>query len=283
MNALGISIINSHPEAESISEQIRLFDRIGFDSFFLSSGVTADFHRIPEWADLAAGVGMEFEAVHAPTDGVNALWDPSARETAEAYMARLRRIIDFCGEGGVRYVVMHVAYGTPHPVTPEGLARLSTLEDYAAEWEVHLCYENAGISEHLTAAVRNAGPGHGFCHDTGHNLCYTPMVDYLPACGDKLLYTHLHDNGGQADDAGRIYPGRAGADLHLLPYDGVMDWSHYMKRLAAVGYRGTLNLELSCTWRSEYRQMTYPRFLEIAFERACRLRDDLCAHRESTA
>ncbi len=258
---LGISVMVSHPEAGEIDRQIPLFASLGFDSFFLSCGVTADFHRIPAWAELAARSGIEFEAVHAPTDGVNALWLPEATaETAEsaAYLDRARRIIGYCAEGGVGKLVLHVACGGVHPVTDAGLARFSALEDLASARGVRLCYENAGEAEHLLAAVRNASAGHGFCHDTGHELCYTPDADYLAVLGDRILYTHLHDNHGAADE-------------HLLPYDGDRDWTAYAASLARIGYCGTLNAELACMYRADYRAMSYPAFLTLARERLLRL------------
>ena len=50
---LGMSILISHPDSYSIEEQIPLFADAGFDSFFLSCGVTEDFSKIPIWAEIA--------------------------------------------------------------------------------------------------------------------------------------------------------------------------------------------------------------------------------------
>ncbi len=265
MQKLGISVMNSHPGAGPIERQIELFAEVGFDSFFLSCGVTADFDRIPCWAGIARRVGIEFEAVHAPTDGVNALWLPEAGAEAEAYLSRARQILDFCGDGGVRLLVLHTAYGDPPAISAAGPERLSHLETYAEARGVHLAYENASVPGHLIAAVKNASPGHGFCHDTGHQLCYTPETDYLSACGSKLLYTHLHDNRGSTDE-------------HLLPYDGQRDWAAYAADLARVGYCGTLNAELSAR-RDDYREMPYPAFMALARERVLRLAKDVEAAR----
>ncbi len=266
MQKLGISVMNSHPEAGCIDRQIELFAEVGFDSFFLSCGVTADFHRIPHWADLARQVGIEFEAVHAPTDGVNAMWLPEGGPETEAYLARAHRILDVCGEGGVSKLVLHTAYGTPPAISEPGLARFSMLEDYASLRGVSLCYENAGVSSHLIALVQNASPGHGFCHDVGHEQCYTPDTNYLAVCGNRLLYTHLHDNRGQADE-------------HLLPYDGIRDWTQYASALAERNYRGTLNAELSCTHCADYRAMTYKAFMKTALDRVRRLADGVVSAR----
>ncbi len=264
----GISVMNSHPDAGAIDRQIPLFAAVGFDSFFLSCGVTDDFARIPYWAEHAAAAGIEFEAVHAPTDGVNALWLPESTLETDAYLARAHRLIGFCAEGGVSKLVLHVAYGEPYPVSSVGLSRFTALEEFASLHGVRLCYENASVAVHTIEAAKNALPGHGFCHDAGHNLCYTPAVDYLAACGEKLLYTHLHDNHGTADE-------------HLLPYDGNRNWTAYADALSRIGYRGTLNAELSCSWREDYRAMPYADFLTTARERVRHLSDEIARTTEA--
>ncbi len=261
---LGMSAVISHPAAPAIGEQIALYADVGFDAFFLSCGVTEEYHRIPAWAEVARRVGIRFEAVHAPTDGVNALWSPvgdkEGADAAEAYLARARRLIGHLSDGGVDKLVLHVAYGTPPPVSEAGLERFTSLEAYAATRGVRLCYENAAGTEHITAAVKNAAPGHGFCHDCGHNACYTPDTDLLAICGDRLLFTHIHDNRG---------PGAG--DLHFLPFDGDRDWQAYAAAIAATGYTGTLNLELACMHNAQYRAWTFEQFTKEAYARICRL------------
>ena len=83
---------------------------------------------------------------------------------------------------------------------------------------------------------------------------------------DKILYTHLHDNRGSMPPAG-------GTDLHLLPFDGLLDWQAYARALACAGYRGTLNLELSCFHSKAYCAMSFSDFAALAFERVLRLRE----------
>ena len=50
MNPIGMSLMISHPDKLSIEEQISLFAKVGFDSFFLSYGVTNTFEQIPFWS-----------------------------------------------------------------------------------------------------------------------------------------------------------------------------------------------------------------------------------------
>lgn len=261
VNQLGMSIVISHPESGSIEEQITLFAQTGFDTLFLSCGVTEEFRRIPCWARLAREVGIRLEAVHAPSGLLGAAWqDP---EAGEVLYKQLTGIVDHCASGEVEKVVTHVAIPTAGPVTTEGLALWRRIGAYAKAQGVHLCFENATPPEHLAAVMAQADPFHGFCYDVGHHSCYTPEEDYLTAYGDRLLYTHIHDNFGPS------------TDRHLLPYDGQVDWHAFMQALQAVGYTGTLNLELSCYYSEQYQKMSYSAFVKEAFERLKKLQSDV--------
>lgn len=253
-NKLGMSALISHPETPGIEEQIRLFARVGFDSFFLSSGVTDRFDLIPEWSALAREGGIEFEAVHHPTGNVDAVW--TGGEGRENYERGVRQNIELCSEGEVARLVLHV--GSSPSVTPndDGLELWHRLEQYAEHQGVMLCYENSTAPEVFEAVARNAGAYHGVCHDVGHQSCYTPHKRYEETFARRIAYTHLHDNLG----AGR-------GDLHFLPGDGVINFGAYFERLRAASYGGTLNLELSCYHRAEYREMSFESFARLAYER----------------
>ena len=287
-NKLGMSALISHPEKKSIDEQMQIFAAVGFDSFFLSCGVTYEFDEIPYWAACARGAGIDFEAVHAPHDLVDAVW--LGTEASHQYQGTMMRIIDLCAEGGVEKLVLHTGNDPKIAPNERGLSVFRTLEDYATSRGVTLCYENANTPALFEAVVSSASAPHGFCHDIGHQLCYTRDKNYISpsflsgaseigngASGDKikgaavksggtndkigannarnLLYTHIHDNLGD------------GRDLHLLPGDGIQDWRAYFDRLSSIGYRGTLNLELSCYHRPDYCQMTFEGFAKAAHKR----------------
>ncbi|MBQ4575638.1 MAG: sugar phosphate isomerase/epimerase [Clostridia bacterium] len=257
MNRIGMSIIISHPDKLSIEEQIKVFAEIGFDSFFLSCGVTDEYDRIPQWAELAQRCGIVFEAVHAPSDGMNAVW---IKDTAgDAYMARIGRIVEYCSDGGVEKLVMHVSGGDALPVNSCGLDRYAVLETRAKSCGVRLCYENGDRIDHLEAVLARSDPFHGFCYDCGHEACYTLDAMLLKKWGNRLLYTHLHDNRGYGC-----------GDLHWMPFDGVCDWAVLATGFVSCGYTGTLNLELACHSNAAYGEMPYADFVRAAKDRAVR-------------
>lgn len=252
-NKIGMSILISHPDSYSIEKQIPLFADAGFDSFFLSCGVTEDFSKIPLWAKIGGRCNIEFEAVHAPSKNVDGVW--LGNEYGDRYLQDIESIIDLCSQGGVSKLVVHVGVSTAVPVTDIGLNFWNTLEQYAKKRGVRICYENSNVPEHFEAVVNNSDRYHGICHDIGHQNCYTPTVKYQCLYGERILYTHLHDNFGMR------------RDLHLLPNDGNIDWNSYFRELYAMGYKGTLNLELSCFHSEKYRNMSFREFVNASYRR----------------
>ncbi len=265
MYKTGMSITNSHPTQPTIEEQIALYARIGFDSFFLATGVTEEYYKIPHWSEIAATQGIRFEAVHGPTGGANELWAGKC----DGYFAHICRIVDWCREGQVEKLVLHGAHGMPPPVSPAGLTAFDRLEGYAEEAGVRLLWENSNVTEHFLAlATRQSTTKNGFhgvCLDVGHHQCYSPDLPWQKLVGDRVKYTHLHDNIGIPAGAS------VGPDLHLLPFDGVRDWDKLVVDLVSCGYKGTWNLELSCNGDVRYREMAYEKFAEEAYVRVRRL------------
>ena len=286
-NKLGMSALISHPEKKSIDEQMRIFASVGFESFFLSCGVTNEFDKIPFWAACARECGILFEAVHAPSDMVDSVW--LGAEQSVAYKSATERMISLCSDGGIEKLVLHTGNDQKLSPNERGLEFWRNLEDYATSRGVALCYENANTPALFEAVVSSANAPHGICHDIGHQLCYTRSKNYISPSflwggtlaarentgdtsgdgnigkiggtigGNNLLYTHIHDN--LAD----------GRDLHLLPGDGINNWREYFNEISSLGYAGTLNLELSCYHRPDYCELSFEKFAAAAHDRLCNL------------
>lgn len=72
------------------------------------------------------------------------------------------------------------------------------------------------------------------CWDSGHaRLAFTRagMPDAMRMLGSRITCTHIHDN----------YYNK---DLHVLPFQGDIDWRVQMKTLKEIGYKGNLTYEL---------------------------------------
>lgn len=253
----GMSALVSHPDKKTVEEQMKIFASVGFESFFLSCGVTEEFEKMPFWSKQARNIGIAFEAVHAPSTMVDYVW--KGNEYALIYEKTLKEILDFCSDGEVSKLVLHVGTVPYVEVTQTGLEFWKKAEEYAKKRGVKLCYENANTPKLFEAVISSADYFHGFCFDVGHQLCYTPEKDYVTIYGEKLLYTHIHDNFAD------------GRDMHLLPKDGINDWEHYFLLLNKIGYTGTLNLELSCYHCKDYQKMTFDEFVKHSYKRLSEL------------
>jgi len=262
MRKSGVSIISDTPVSKE--EQIRMIKSAGFDCFF---SPFYDDEPIDKWKDLATSLGLEYETVHLPfytATGLNAnnLWEDTL--DGEEYFNYIKRQIDGCSNAEIPIGVMHVSCESVGPEPGQfGIDRFRKLCDYAEKKNVKLAFENLELPEHLHKVMDIIGDFHGFCWDCGHNLCYTPETDMSAIYGDKIICTHIHDNFG-VTKPGNIH---WHDDLHILPFDGHMDWEWYGKRIKEIGYNGPLTLELLLKSKEEYKTMPLDEFFRTAYER----------------
>ena len=137
-NSLGMSAMISHPDKKTIEEQMEIYALAGFDSFFLSYGVTNEFEKIPYWSQCAKKIGIDFEAVHAPSKGVDSVWE--GRESVVTYEKTLHKLLNFCTDGEISKLVLHVGASPQIDVTQAGLEFWKKAEEYAQNRGVKLCY-----------------------------------------------------------------------------------------------------------------------------------------------
>lgn len=253
-----------------VEEQIRLFKKTGFDGFF--TGWSGDA-RVREWKALADELGMVYQSIHAPFSNAAKMWEADADEA----MDELLRCLSDCAENAVPIMVVHPFIGfESHTPTREGIRNFGKLADTAEAKNVRLAFENVEGEEYLAALMEAFRDREcvGFCWDTGHEMCYNRFADQLRLYGDRLFCTHLNDNLGVRDFNGKI---TWLDDLHLLPFDGVADWSGIAARLNRCRYAGALTFELnkkSKPGRTEngvYDKMPLDEYLTEAYKRACRV------------
>ena len=70
-------------------------------------------------------------------------------------------------------------------------------------------------------------------------------------CKDKIFAVHLHDND-KSDD------------LHLLPFEGTIDWESVITKLKQCNYQGPVTLELC--YRNHYLNMSLEEFYKKGYE-----------------
>lgn len=254
----------------SMEEQIKIIKDCGFDCFF---SPYYDDEPIDKWKNLATKLGLEYETVHLPfytANGLNAndLWEDTLN--GEEYFNYILKHIDGCSEIEVPIGVMHVSCESVGPEPGQiGIDRFKRMCDYAEKKNVKLAFENLELPEHLHKVMEIIGDFHGFCWDCGHNLCYTPETDMSQIYGDKIICTHIHDNFG-VTKPGNIH---WYDDLHMLPFDGNLDWEWYGKRIKETVYTGPLTLELLLKSKEEYKNMPLEEFFKTAFERLQKIKE----------
>lgn len=240
---------------------------LGFECVFTGYPSTG---RVREFAEAFAHAGLQYESIHAPFDVINDIW--AADERGEAMLNRLIDCARDCGELGVPVMVVHLSSGNDAPcINDIGHARWDRLIEAAVKYGVNVAFENQRKLANLAFVMElYRGEEHvGFCWDCGHELCFTPNVEYMKLFGDRLMYTHIHDNLGIVNGT----PERPdGDDLHLLPFDGRLNFNRFAELIRQSCFTGTLTLETCKYNRPDYAARYTPEeFFAQAAERAKRL------------
>ena len=249
------------------TEQIEKLRNAGFD------GVFFDFDRSEKFSQrLSAAKEQKTDVVslHAPFIRCDKLWYPD--ESSEDVISEQIECIRACHENNIGVSVHHVFIGFDlHTPTEAGLCNFDKIVREAERLGVKLAFENTeGIEYFDTVMDRYKDTSAvGFCIDTGHELCYNPGRDLVSQYGEKLCFTHANDNLGVCGNKITYLD-----DLHLLPFDGKVDFENFAKRLNEVHYEGDISFELSRTSKpgrhenDGYAEMSFEDYIAEAYSRA---------------
>lgn len=249
----------------TLDENLEIIKDAGFDCVF--STFARDF-PVRAAVKKAESLGLKYETLHAPfgrcglRENLNSMW--LCGENGDEYLKLLFECVDACSHNGIEKCVLHNAVSElPPPVSDVGKSRFKRLFDYAESKNVHMAVENLESTEHLSCLMDMAGGFHGFCWDCGHNLCYTPFDDIPALYGNRMICTHVDDNRGITRPGVIHYTD----DLHLMPFDGSLDWSWYCEKIKGCGYAGPLTLEL----KGDYTHLGAEGFYREAYKRVLKL------------
>lgn len=249
-------------------DDIALLCDIGFDAFF----TPWNEDTVPQYATAAKELGCLYASIHSECNPFY-LWKNNDQGLTE--FERSVREIEACARYEIPILAMHpsVDFIPPKP-TALGLSRLEMLLRTAERYGVVIAFENMGSAECLSFVMNalDASPSCGFCYDTGHALAYTGGIDFAARYPKKLCLTHLHDNFGKRGE--RL---TSRDDLHLLPFDGAVDWDRVMTSLHAADYHGILMSEVKYTPKAgnfifdRYHAPSLRQFYTLVQERLQRL------------
>jgi len=241
-------------------ERLRLIKNAGFDGVMLYWNNDND-ERLNK-LKCAEKHGLFIENIHTAADGTanDLVLDNLNGEARFAYLAQC---IEDCADYRIPAMVVHPAEGfDAPPVNALALNRIKRLSETAERRGVKIAFENTSAINNLYYILDNVDSLNiGLCYDSGHVNCRTPGIDLLTKYGPRLMSLHLHDNMGYIE-------GKREEDMHLLPFDGTVDWPELMDSIRRTGYRGAISLEAV---GSHYGHMTPEEFLRVAFERAEKL------------
>ena len=151
-----------------------------------------------------------------------------------------------------------------------GVNRFRSILEYSEKCGVKACFENVEFP-HLELKLllhRLKEEGYrslGFTWDVGHEHCYPAPFDVSIEFGELLTGTHFHDNFGQKNSDTVTWDD----DLHLMPFDGNLDYNHVANRLKALGFQGTVTLEIGKA--KGYEKDSLEAYLSEANARAARI------------
>jgi len=246
-------------EGISREEQLELAKQIGFKGFFSGPECAHDTEELTKFHREGKRLGLIYETIHSTIPGCSDIWFEG--QAGDTYIDLLLRETDSCAALGVPILIVHVQTDFRKDTIFElGVARYNRLITTAKQKGIKIAFENADNEAYLYRVLAHFDEANvGFCYDSGHEEAITPGAQFLPKLGHRLLCTHLHDNDGKKD-------------LHLLPFDGVIDFERIAKQFKMANYKGNLTFELR--YNEAYAsKMSKKEFLETCYARALKIRE----------
>jgi L-ribulose-5-phosphate 3-epimerase len=241
-----------------IKERYQLIKEAGFDGVLLwwSDGFGRDVYGRNDYRNgpqIAREAGLFIENIHAPVHNQNDFWLDNLY--GEALTDCYLQCVADCAEFEIPTMVVHLP-NEDNPYNTLGLDRIKRIAEKAEQLGVNVALENLRNLANLANVLGQVDSLRiGFCYDCGHHYRYYPDIDLLSMYGSRLMALHLHDIGGSYVQ-------------HQLPFDGPIDWSAAMKKIAETNYSGATAIE-AMNW--DYNHLPAKDFLHIAFDRANRL------------
>ena len=155
-------------------------------------------------------------------------------------------------------VVMHLTSKKKAPMYSEiGLNRIREIVEYAKKLNIKVAFENTKIKGYLEYVLENIKDDNvGICFDAGHYHVHFDDEFDFDFFKDRIFAVHLHDND-KSDD------------LHLLPFDGTIDWNYIFNKLKECNYTGYITMEIC--YSNDYQNMSLDDFYKTGYERGLQL------------
>ena len=255
--------VNSNPDC-SLDE----IKNAGFTHVMISPNK----HNLEDSIKKTLEKGLKISFVHLPFDSANSLWVKGG--TNERYIDLVINQLETCSRYNIPIAVMHPTRGSSieKVIKPnrQGLLSMYKILEAAEKYNVVIALENLDrvnfrsfkyLMKHINS------PYLKFCYDAGHHNLYYPKKDILKKYGDRIVAVHLHDNLMNWK-----YGYDYSVDLHLIPFDGKVDYNKVCKNIAKTNYDNVILLELHKTSDNDiYPTVSNADYLEKAYKSATKL------------
>lgn len=244
-------VINNDNENVTALETIDAIKKAGFKDIFIQWYNKDWKYSQEEQLEYAKEQGLNIIFAHLGYKNINDLWEEN--DNGNKLVEKYKKDIEICKKNNIPMVVMHLTSKKVAPKYNEiGLKRIIEIVNYAKELDIKVAFENTKIKGYLEYVIQNLDNDNvGICYDAGH--CHVHFDDEFPyeIFKNRIFAVHLHDND-KSDD------------LHLLPFDGTINWQTVIKKLKDCKYDGPVTLELC--YRYDYLNLTLDEFYKKAYE-----------------
>ena len=204
-------VIHNNNENVTVSETIDAIKKAGFKDVFVQWYNKEWEYSQEEQLKYARKQGLNIIFAHLGYKNINDLWKEC--DEGNKLVENYKKDIKICKQNNI----MHLTSKKVAPNYNEiGLERIREIVNYAKELDIKVAFENTKIKGYLEYVIQNLDNDNvGICYDAGH--CHVHFNDEFPyeMFKNKIFAVHLHDND-KSDD------------LHLLPFDGTIDWEKLM-------------------------------------------------------
>lgn len=259
MNEFAVVVSNDNINQNPI-ETIEAIAKSGFKKVFIQWYDKSWKCTQEEQLQYIKQVGLQVIFAHLGYQNINSLWETG--KIGDDLITRYKKDIEECKKNGISMVVMHLTSGFTAPMYNEiGLKRIEEIVEYAQKLDVKIAFENTKIKGYLEYVLNYiSNENVGICFDAGHaHVHFKDEFDFTHF-KNRIFAVHLHDND-QSDD------------LHLIPFDGTINWKNYMRALKENGYKGPITLELC--YRYDYTKQSLIEFYKRGYQAAKKLENIL--------
>lgn len=222
------------------------YARAGIDCMEVSCGhlnhdENTDYKALKKWANDSGTELWSYHIPFAPFEQINiATFDTDLRNKS---IELVKKSIDIASELETKVAVIHPS-GEPNkdedrPALLESAKEcLAVLAEYADKKGIVIAVEDlprtclGNCSDDILELLK-ADDRLRVCFDTNH-LLKERNIDFIKACGSKIITTHVSDYDFLNE-------------RHWLPYEGENDWIGIVTALEEVGYSGPFLFEIGLT------------------------------------